>query len=271
MVARRPAARARGGGAHRAQPLGVQRDRVDLPRSRSGVSSSSRITIAAPRLLHPARVRGLVVRRGVRIRDSTAGRPYCGELEHASRRRARRRGRRREGGPERLEVVAQDVVVVGGVQRRAKSRWPATCRTRYGAPAKRVDRLVDRARAERAAEHQHDVSSGPMPSSARAPARSVTVGGTGRPVTQVAVAVAPFEREGEADAVRAAGQRAVGQAEVRVRLGEHERDPLERRREADGAGDVPAAAQDRVGPRRAEDAAGGAERGDRAGRRPRRP
>ena len=90
------------------------------------------------------------------------------------------------------------------------------------------------------------------------------VGGTGPAGQQVAVAVAPVDREREADAARARGEQAVGQPEVRVGLGEHERRPAQDGGQPDRAGGVAAAAEHRVGAVAAQQARGGAERASAA-------
>ena len=81
-------------------------------------------------------------------------------------------------------------------------------------------------------------------------------------MTQVAAAVAPGDREGEADAPGEAGEQAVRQAQMAVGLGQHERDAPRHRRRPHRAGDVPAAAHHDVGPHVAQDAMRGADGAD---------
>ena len=85
----------------------------------------------------------------------------------------------------------------------------------------------------------------------------MTLGGTGAAGHAVAVAVAALEREGEADAAGAGGQRAVGEAEVRVGLGEHERVLVSAAARPDRAGHVSATAEHGVRLALAQDAARG--------------
>jgi hypothetical protein len=85
---------------------------------------------------------------------------------------------------------------------------------------------------------------------------------------QVAVAVAALDRERQADPAGATGEQAVREAEVRVGLGEHERRAAHDRGEADGAGDVAAAAEDDIGAMAAQQPSGRAERTDGFRRRP---
>ena len=208
-------------------------------------------------LLHPARVRGLVVARwragtGQHRRDAVLG-----ELED----RAAGAGDREVGGRERLaerdQVVAQ-VVVRAGRGQVGEVAPAGDVEDAVGRVGERGDRrVVDRAGAERAAEDEHAALVGRRCRARRAPrSRSATRGGTGRPVTQIALAVAAGDREREADARGAGGEQAVAQAHVRVGLREDERDPPRDRGRADRAGDVAAAAEHRVRAPVAQDRAG---------------
>ena len=69
----------------------------------------------------------------------------------------------------------------------------------------------------------------------------------GAPGDAVARRLAPLEREGEAHAPRERRQHPVGEPEMRVGLGEDERDAAHHRGEPDGAGDVAAGAEHRRG------------------------
>jgi hypothetical protein len=63
------------------------------------------------------------------------------------------------------------------------------------------------------------------------------------PGDQVALPAAALDRKREAHPPRAPGEHAVGEAEVAIRLGEHERQAQRERREPCGPRDVSAAAQ----------------------------
>ena len=226
-------------GSERAAPIG--------PRSAAGASPSSAADLAREPLgrqlarpgSRPPRRRRAIQRAlavwwspaacgyGIRI----AGRPCAAISKIEPPARATQRSARRQRVAERRDVLAQVVVSAGGdavAQRRRSRARPQACSTWNGAPANAVDRgLVDRARAERPAEDQHArVVLVQAEALARGRARSVTGGGTGRPVTQVA-----RRRRGpsigNARHTRRANAREqpVGQAEVAVGLGQHERDP----------------------------------------------
>ena len=238
---------------HRRQPAAVGEQPPDLvaPAGRP-VSSLSGITIAAPALLHEARVRRLVVGGRVRIRDQHRRPAVRGDLED------RAAGARHDqiAGQQRLaevgDVAAQVVVRSPGAgpRARARSRSPAACRTRKRAPANAVDRrLVDRPRALRAAEHEHARLVAARSRSGPARRRqSVAGAGTGRPVTHVAGAVATLDRKRQAHAPRERRQQPVGQPEMAVGLDQHERDSRDDRGQPDRPGDVAAGAEDRRRP-----------------------
>ena len=122
--------------------------------------------------------------------------------------------------------------------------------------AKAVERgLVDRARAEAAAEDQQAALVGrdPEPLPGRA-----AVGGEHRrrhraAGDEVGVALEAGDREREADPPGAAGEHPVGEAEVAVGLGQDQRQPQAKRGEARGPGDVSAAAQHGIGAALAQD------------------
>jgi hypothetical protein len=128
--------------------------------------------------------------------------------------------------------------------------------------------VVDRAGAERAAEHEHR----------QLPGLDAELGAGGRAVGdrrrdgaaghEVAVAVAALDREREADTAGAVGEQAVGEAEVRVGLREHERRAAEDGGEADRAGDVATAAQHGVGPAPAQQPGRAEQRGEGLQKRP---
>jgi hypothetical protein len=208
-----------------------------------------------------------VVAGRVRIRDQDRRQPVLGELEH------RAAGPRDgdvgggEGGAERDHVVAQHVVRAGSLEV-GEVAAAGDVQDPVGRIRERLDRrLVDRAGAERAAEHERR----------QLPRLEAELGAGGGAVgdrrrhraagEQVAVAVAALDREREADPARAGRQQAVGQTEVRVGLGEDERGAAQHRREADRAGDVAAAAEHGVGAVASQYACGSAERGDRLGDR----
>ena len=138
-------------------------------------------------------------------------------------------------------------------------------------PRERLERrLVDRARALAAAEHQQARILGATP---EAPPGRAAIGAEhrvrDRPAgDQVALALAALDREGEADPARPARQQPVGEAEVAVGLGQDQREPEPERGQAHRAGDVAAAAHHRVGVAAAEDLARGADGARGAHRRP---
>ena len=217
------------------------------------------------RALHPARVRLLVVAGRVRIRDQDRGQAVLGELEHRPAGARDRQVGRRQRGAERHHVVAQDVMRAG---RRERGEVPPSRHVQD--PVRRVREgahggLVDRPRAERAAEHEHgglallEAEPGPRAGAVGDGRRDRAAG------HQVALSAAALDREGQADAARAGGEQAVGQAEVGVGLGEHERGPAQDGREAHRPGGVAAAAHDRVGAVAAQEPAGGEQGGARLG------
>ena len=103
--ARRAAAR-----GHRGQRASSSSASTSRRAAAAGVSSASAMTARRRRSRHPARVRGLVVGGGVRVRDQDRREPVLGELED----RAAGAGDGEVGGREReaegVEVVAQVVV-----------------------------------------------------------------------------------------------------------------------------------------------------------------
>ena len=145
--------------AHRRQARrspAARRPRAQPRRRQLGVGDDDR----GARLGHPARVGGLVVGRRVRVGDEDRRAPVRGDLEDraAGARDAQVAGQQRLA--EGRDVLAQ-VVVAGGRGRAARAAprsraSPQACRTRKSAPASACDRrLVDRARAQRAAEDEH--------------------------------------------------------------------------------------------------------------------
>ena len=203
--------------------------------------------------LHEARVGRLVVGGGVRIGHEHGGLAVRGDLEDRAA-GARHDQIAREQRLAELRDVAAQVVVAGLARRRScrsrRSRSPAACSTRNRAPANASHRRpVDRPRALGAAEHEHArlaqcrSRSGPAPPASRWRAR-----GTGRPVTHVARAVATLDREREAHAPSERREQPVGQPEMAVGLGQHERNPREHRGQAHRPGDVAATAEDRRRP-----------------------
>ena len=190
-VARRVGAREPRGrrGHRRAGAAVVEQDRVD--RGAQALRASARrrrITIAAP----PCSIqRALAVwwsAVACGYGTSTAGRPYWASSKIEPPARATARSAAASAWPNGVEVVAQ--VVVARPVRRAQVGEVAARRrrasTRYGASANAATAaLVDRARAERAAEHEHAaLVAARCRARARAAARSPSRGGTGRPVTR---------------------------------------------------------------------------------------
>ena len=135
---------------------------------------------------HPAGVGGLVVgrRRAGRGSGPPAGRAAAiSNTEPPARATTRSAASERRAERRRCSRAGRSA---GRAPRSARSRArPAACRTWKRRVGERLDRgLVDRAGAERAAEHEHAGSSAASPKRARAAARSVAGGGTGRPVTR---------------------------------------------------------------------------------------
>ena len=124
---------------------------------------------------------------------------------------------------------------------------------------------VDRAGALAAAHHQQAarVRRDPEPRARRAAVGRQHRGGHRPPGDQVALPLAPRDREGEADPPRAPGQQAVGEAEVAVGLGQDQRDAGEDRGQPRRPGDEAAAAHHDVGPAAADRPPRGSHRGER--------
>ena len=122
-------------------------------------------------------------------------------------------------------------------------------------PGEGVERReVDRPRALAAAEDEQAARAGGDPEAL--PGR-VAVGGEDRrghrpPGDDEALALHARDRERQADPARAPREQPVGEAEVAVGLGQHERQSQRERREAPRARDVAAAAEDGVGAPRAQ-------------------
>ena len=213
------------GRRHRGEPRRIEQDRVDLgpqPLAASARRRGSR----SPRRRPASSARS---RSGGRpSRADTARAPPAGRTAPA-RRRTRRRARPR-GRPPRAPDRTDRGSRAGrsalpGLRRSPKSRRPATCSTRYGASANAATRrLVDRAGAERAAEDQHAALVRRRSRARRGPARARrrAAGPGGRSPGSARPRARRSERE--ADAPRARREQPVAQPEVRIGLGQHERD-----------------------------------------------
>ena len=231
----RPAAR-----RPRAQPAGVE----------LGVGHHDR----GAAVRHPARVVGLVVGGGVRVGDEDRRAAVRRRPRRSSRRSGRRRGRSRRA-PARRAGRSRAGRSAGAGRRAARAarrgrarRWRAGRGTGRPASPSTAASLIERAPSE-PPKTSTSGSSAPTPKRARAAGavgRGRRHGAAGDPVAR---AVAPLDREGQADAPREGRQQAVGQAEVAVGLGQDERAPARATAaSADRAGHVPAAAQHRAGP-----------------------
>ncbi len=206
---------------------------------------------------HPAGVRRLVVGGGGRVRDQDRRSAVGGDLED----RAAGAGDHEVGGEQRLaelvDVLAQVVVRAG--RGRARGSRARRRRAGRGTSRRRTPRraawLIERAPSE-PPNTSTTVSSGASPKRARAAARSVAGGGHRPPGD--AVALAARARRAGTPGRRAAAKgasRRLEIAEVRVGLGQHQRDPQQHGREADRPRHVPAR---RPSPRRLSARAAGA-------------
>ena len=188
----RPAAPAR----PRARPIAASRVRVgeqlgDLARAaRAPSARASGITTAAPRVRHPARVRGLVVGRRVRIGHEDRRAAVRGDLEHRAARARDARGRP-PAAPRRspVEVLAQVVAArrrARVAQRRRSRARPRRAGRGTGAPANASTAawLIERAPSEPPNTSTQRLARGRARSARARRARSVAGGGTGRPVTR---------------------------------------------------------------------------------------
>ena len=159
---RRSRGRRRGGRGRRRRPPsrpgagGRRAARRPRWRRRSAVSSASRITTRRAAVGHPARVRGLVVGGGGRIRDQDRRSAMRGDLED----RAAGAGDDEVGGEQRVAEVVDvrpQVVVGSGRLERGEVAYARGVQHAERRARERLDRrLVDRARAQRPAEHQDD-------------------------------------------------------------------------------------------------------------------
>ncbi len=119
--------------------------------------------------------------------------------------------------------------------------------------------VVDAARAcQRTEDGQHEGVGREPELAARFGARRLEVGALHRPAHDL-IARRLATRQGirQEDAVGERGGKTVCQAEVRVGLGQHARDPQRARSEQHGAGDVPPAPEHGVRPAPAQDACAG--------------
>ena len=181
-----PRQRARGGG-HRLR--GAARPRRSRRRGPAAPASAPRraITTAAPRAPSSGRWRS----GGRRRRADTGSAPPAARTGPA-RRPSRRRGRPRVGGGERQCRTASGTRAGRSARRATASVGEVAARRRCARrgrarPANACDRrLVDRARAERAAEHEHaGLVAARSRAGPRARARSVDpAAGPARPVTR---------------------------------------------------------------------------------------
>ena len=164
---------------------------LHLARQPRGVSSASGTTTAAPA---SAIQRALALwwsADACGIRDEDRRAPVGGDLEDRAAGARDARGRR-PAAPRRTASMYVAQVVVAGAGRRArsasKSRAPAACRTRNGAPANAstAASLIERAPSEPPKTSTQRVVRRRARTRARAAARSVAGGGTGRPGDEVA-------------------------------------------------------------------------------------
>jgi hypothetical protein len=214
----------------------------------------------------------------VRVRDEDRRQPRGEELEDRPTRARRDQVGRSVGVGERVDVRMQ--VVVRG---RAELVEP-TAQVVVVAPARRVQhgerrrpserlerRLVQRAGAERAAEHQEAalVGADPEPLARRGAVRPHGPGGHGTADHLVGIAGAALDRERQEHVPRKPRQQPVRNAEVAVGLRQHERDPARDRSQPNRPRHVAAAAQHHVGARLAHEPARPAHRARGQRRRPR--
>ena len=227
----------------------IEQDRVDLraqPLGRQlGVGEHDRGAALAP---SSARWRS----GGRRWRAGTGrappAAPYWASSKIEPPARATARSAAASAWPNGVDVVAQVVVRArarSGRRSRAGRRRAARGRARRRTPATAAS-LIERAPSE-PPKTSTQRSSAPMPERgagrlALGVARRHRAAGD-----EVALAVAAGDREREADAPRARREQPVAEAQVRVGLGQHERDAPQHRGEPDRPGDVAAAAEHRVG------------------------
>ena len=198
--------------------------------------------------LHPGRVRRLMPGGRVRVGDEDRRPPGRGHLEDRAAGAAEDEVAGGEPVAEVGLVVEQHVAVVVRGARQARLQLgvvaapgdvddvEVTALT-LGEGGERA--LVDRAGALAAADHQQaagglrDPEAGPCGASVG----GQHGGGDRAPGDDVAAALAPVDREGEADPPRAGREQPVGEAEVAVGLGQHQGRAGDRRRQARRAGD----------------------------------
>ena len=176
---------------HRGQPAGVGEQRADLLGQPLGRQLVVGHDDRRAGVRHPARVGGLVVGGGVRVGHEDRRHAVRGDLED----RAAGAGDGQVGGGQRV-AERRDVGRAGRSRRAAGSPSARAQRLVVALPGRRAGRgrarprsaataasLIDRAPSE-PPKTSTQVSSSATPKRARAAARSVCGGGTGRPVTR---------------------------------------------------------------------------------------
>ena len=204
----------------------------------------------------------------MRIGDEERGPPGGGDLEDRAARAPEDQVAGGEAVAEVGLVLEQRVALLiwsglepGSPARRSRggpARW-TTWKSRPSRSARAASgAIVDRAGPLAAAHHQQaEVVRGDAEARSGAVAIGREHGRRHRPAgDQVALALATLDREGEADAPGAAGEQPVGEAEVAVGLGQHQRRAVAKRGEAGGPGGEAAAAHDDVGAAGAQHPAG---------------
>ena len=191
-----------------------------------------------------------MVAGGMRIGHEDGRQAVRGDLEHGPAGAGDHQvcGREGIGEVRHLEVLAQ-VVSGSGLPPGQLRVVTASADVQHAKPGAREGlerRPVDRAGSQRAAEHEHARLIG-RDAQTLACRADVVVDGGHRPAGDaVAAAVAAGEGKGEAHAPGERGQHAVGQPEPAVRLGENHRNAQRERGQPHRAGDIAAAAHDRL-------------------------
>ncbi len=200
---------------------------ADLARpSRGPVSSASGITTAAPGALDVAGVGRLVVGGRVRIRDQHRRPAGRGDLED----RPAGAGDDQVAGDQRVAEVVRCTragrSAGPGERRSGRSRSPAACSTRKLAPANASSAawLIERAPSE-PPKTSTQVSSGSNLEAARAAARSLAAGGTGRPVTRKRGGSRPSSGKARQTRRATGASSRLVEPEVAVGLGQHAAGP----------------------------------------------
>ena len=183
----------------------------------------------------------------VRIRDQHRRESVLGELEDRAAGAPDGDVCGGQRDPERRQVVEQDVLRPRAGQIRVVAR-AGDVQHAIGRVLERFGRgVVDRARAERAAEDEYARLARPDPQLRSRQPAVADLGRHGTAGDQVAAARPTLDRERQADAACTARERPVGDAEMAVGLGKDERRPRQHRRQTDRAGHVSPTAEDGVG------------------------